>query len=121
MAINQVAHDLLTKMFQTRQRGVDWVFPSHSKSGHLEDVRRTFKTILEKAEITDFRLHDLRRTAASYMINSGASLQEVKEVLGHSDLRSTQVYARLSTRSMAKASDIMSQKNRKGYERLSCI
>jgi site-specific recombinase XerD len=47
---------------------------------------------------------------ASHLINSGASIYEVKEILGHQDLKSTQVYARLATSSIARTSEIMSDK-----------
>jgi site-specific recombinase XerD len=110
VALNTQAHALLEAMKNERNQHIDWVFPSDSKAGHLLEIRKTFLSILEQAEITEFRLHDVRRTMASHLINSGASIYEVKEILGHQDLRSTQVYARLATSSIARTSEIMSRK-----------
>jgi integrase len=109
VALNTQAHALLVAM-DAEKGTVDWVFPSKSKCGHLLEIRRTFASILKQANITEFRLHDVRRTMASHLINSGASIYEVKEILGHQDLRSTQVYARLATESIARTSEIMSRK-----------
>ena len=79
----------------------DWVFPtaSHtkrSKSGHIEQFRDAWKAILKRAEIADFRLHDLRRTLGSWMAMSGSSLPVVGRALGHLNQSTTQIYARLS-------------------------
>src|SRR5262249_21674963 len=50
--------------------------------------------VLEPAAgITDFKRHDLRHDAATNMVESGASLIEVRDILGHSDIRMTQRYA----------------------------
>jgi integrase len=59
-------------------------------------IRRAFETVLTKAGIKAFRFHDLRHTAASHLIMRGASLKDVQEILGHSDLKMTQRYAHLS-------------------------
>ncbi len=50
---------------QTLQK--EWVFPSQtSKSGHLEEPKKAWKRILQKANIKDLRIHDIRRTLGSY-------------------------------------------------------
>lgn len=59
-------------------------------------IRTAFESALEKAEITGFRFHDLRHTAASHMVMRGATLKEVQEVLGHADFKMTMRYAHLS-------------------------
>lgn len=59
-------------------------------------VRDSFATALKRAEIKDFRFHDLRHTAASWMVMKGVTLPEVKEILGHRDFQTTCRYAHLS-------------------------
>ncbi len=49
-----------------------------------------------EGDSADFRLHDLRHTAASWLRMSGADLQEVADQLGHRDLRMTRRYSHLS-------------------------
>lgn len=59
-------------------------------------IRTAFEAALTRAGIAGFRFHDLRHTAASHLVMRGASLQEVKEILGHADLTMTLRYAHLS-------------------------
>jgi integrase len=44
-----------------------WVFPSDGVTGHLVSPKTAWKRILERAEVQDLRIHDLRRTVGSYM------------------------------------------------------
>ena len=50
---------------------------------------------LEDADIKDFRFHDLRHSCASYLAQSGASLLEIADVLGHKQISVTKRYAHL--------------------------
>lgn len=109
VAINSQAQALLEKMDKERTTS-PFLFPSDSAKGHLLEIRKTFARTVKEAGIKNFRGHDLRRTNASLLINGGASLAEVKEALGHQDIRSTLVYARLSTASMAKTGEIAARK-----------
>lgn len=54
-----------------------------------------WKEALEKAHINNFRFHDLRHTCASILAMNGASLIEIKQVLGHKTITMTQRYAHL--------------------------
>jgi len=60
------------------------------------DLRAPWLTAMEKADIDDFRFHDLRHSAASYLAMNGASLAEIAEVLGHKTLQMVKRYAHLS-------------------------
>src|SRR5262247_2935718 len=68
-------------------------------------IRTAFTKALENAGIKGFRFHDLRHTAASHMVMRGANLVDVKEVLGHADLKMTLRYAHLSPAHLRTAVD----------------
>jgi len=77
-----------------KKRDQDYVFPSvSSKSGHMEGVKRSFMSACKKAGIEGLRFHDLRHTCATRMIEHGANIVAVKEILGHSSLDMTMRYA----------------------------
>jgi integrase len=56
---------------------------------------KPWKKALEQADIQNFRFHDLRHTTASYLAQSGASLLEIADVLGHKQIQMTKRYAHL--------------------------
>ena len=55
-----------------------------------------FLSWLRTANITDMRIHDLRRTMGSWQAISGASLLIIGKSLGHKSTSATQVYSRLT-------------------------
>ena len=59
----------------------------------IDSVKRAFATALRKAEIVGIKFHDLRHTAALWLVQAGAPLDVVQNVLGHADLKTTQRYA----------------------------
>ena len=71
------------------------VFPGKNINNSV-DLRTPFETALKRAEIADFRWHDLRHSCASYLAMNGASLAEIAEILGHKTLQMVKRYAHLS-------------------------
>ncbi|MGO9055993.1 MAG: tyrosine-type recombinase/integrase [Candidatus Binataceae bacterium] len=75
----------------------EWVFPARVKSasGHIENIGAAWDRIRRRAGVPDIRVHDLRRTAGSWMASAGFSLPIIGKMLGHSNPASTAIYARL--------------------------
>jgi len=87
-----------------------FVFPGFHPGQHVMEPHRCFKGILKAAKIEDFRIHDLRHTHASYLVQSGASLFEVQKALGHSDSSMTQRYAHLADNTLRDRAEIAVQR-----------
>ncbi|NQT13863.1 MAG: site-specific integrase, partial [Planctomycetes bacterium] len=86
--------------------GSKWVFPAAgSDSGHLSAPYRSWGRIKERSGLENIRPHDMRRTMGSWMAKSGVSLAIVGKSLGHRDLKSTQIYARLQVESVKSSVD----------------
>jgi integrase len=74
------------------------------------------KAIL-RAGLQNCRVHTLRHTHASRLIQNGMSVYEVREILGHSDLKTTMRYAHLEQRQVtSKARDVINQLNQMSLE-----
>lgn len=89
--------------------GCEFVFYNASTGKAIADPRKTFKTILEQAHITSFRVHDLRHNFASQAVSNGATLYMVQNLLGHASPQTTQRYAHLESRVMLEASEKIAQ------------
>ena len=74
------------------------VFPSHvsANPSHLFEIDHAWQLIRAKADLKDFRFHDLRHTAASYLAMSGAGLREIGDILGHKSMSMTKRYSHLT-------------------------
>lgn len=72
-----------------------WVFPGKVAGKHLVEPKRPWYKLLEDAQIKNVRLHDLRRTLASYMAMGNHSLPVIAKALGHKTIAVTQIYSRL--------------------------
>ena len=78
----------------------DFLFPRADGMAPME-IRKHWDSALRNADINDFRFHDLRHTAASYLAMNGATLAEIAEVLGHKTLQMVKRYAHLSDQHVA--------------------
>lgn len=79
-----------------RIEGNPHVLPGRKPGAHLVDISKAWRGIRKQAGLEDVRLHDLRRTAGSWLVQDGNTLLVVGKALNHSDTRSTLVYARMS-------------------------
>ena len=81
------------QVFDTKDSSL--IFASKIKEEVAYCFTKPWKRALEDADIKDFRFHDLRHSCASYLAQSGASLLEIADVLGHKQISVTKRYAHL--------------------------
>ena len=91
-----------------RQPGTPWLFPGHAPGKPLSDVYVFWNKLRRGLGLADVRIHDLRHTFASFLVNAGHSLYEVQKLLGHSDPRTTMRYAHLGQASLVAAAETVS-------------
>jgi integrase len=103
------ALDLTRKQSKVRNLHNAFLFPSNSTERPV-DIRTAWENAVKKADIKDFRFHDLRHSAASYLAMNGATTSEIADVLGHKTLNMVKRYAHLSE---AHTSTVVANMNEK--------
>ena len=78
--------------------------PKDGAKGERQRVEGSFEDLLERADIQDFRFHDLRHTFASWYMMNGGDLYELAKILGHSNIKMTERYAKLAKQHIARTS-----------------
>lgn len=69
---------------------------------YVDQYSKAFKRLARDCEIEDIHFHNLRHTAATQMLASGVDIVHVKEMLGHADLSTTQIYAQVLQEVLAR-------------------
>ena len=83
------------RLFEPRQ-------PPFTAQRSYHHVGNAVRALLVRAGIVDRGAHALRHTAATTMVNGGASFKEVADILGHQSLATTLIYAKLDLRSLTQ-------------------
>jgi integrase len=91
------------------ERKGDYVFCGLRPGRPLVWIELSFHNALEKSDIEDFKIHDLRHTFASNLIMAGVDLMTVKELLGHKTIEMTLRYAHLAPDHKMRAINILDQ------------
>lgn len=89
------AFTILQERAKVRSLKDDRIFPPTTEKAEVRNVREAWERALKAAAIADFRWHDLRHTAASYLAMSGVSMVEIAKILGHRTLAMVARYAHL--------------------------
>ncbi len=105
-----ISDGLITILGQLpRFKDCDWLLPNPKTKQPYVQLFTAWNTARQKAGLPDVRIHDLRHSFASYLVNSGRSLYEVQKILGHTEITTTQRYAHLSHDSLMSAVDAASK------------
>lgn len=76
--------------------GSEWVFPNPRTDKPYHSCRNAWVTARESAGLPGLRMHDLRHTYASMMLDSGSDIVDVQQALGHTQLKTTAGYLHLT-------------------------
>ncbi len=97
-SLNTLLHQQITfalAFYGNHHTGKMYLFPRADGLAAM-DMRSSWRTARKAAGLHDFRFHDLRHSAASYLAMSGATLLEIAAVLGHKTLDMVKRYSHLS-------------------------
>ena len=86
------------------------LFPSDTVENKPVEIRKAWETCRKRAELDDFRFHDLRHTAGSLLAMSGASTREIAEVLGHKTMAMAKRYSHLTQKHLGSVVATMNQR-----------
>jgi len=81
-----------------------YLFPNPLTGKPFRQLFYSWDKARKAAGMADFRMHDLRHSFASALVNSGMTLYDVKEILGHTNIKTTERYAHLNNERLKKAS-----------------
>lgn len=83
--------------------GCPWLVPNPETKKPFSSLKHGWQRAIRVAKLPGLRIHDLRHSAASFMVNSGVDLFAVGKVLGHASYQSTQRYSHLAQDTLMKA------------------
>lgn len=89
-------------------QGCPWAFPNPDTGKPFVSVFCSWNAARIRAGLPEVRMHDLRHSFASFLINNGRTLYEVQKLLGHTQVKTTQRYAHLSKETLIDASNVVS-------------
>jgi integrase/recombinase XerD len=106
---NKVRSVLINRFNNSNQILNDVVFYRNEKRRlHQDTISKQFKDIVRKSNLNEkIHFHTLRHSFASVLVQKGVSLYVIKELLGHQDLVTTQIYSHLQQQNLRDAVNIL--------------
>ena len=108
--LSQAAINVLAAI--PRLNPCSYVLPNPETKKPFVTIKHAWQTARKEAVLPDLRIHDLRHSAASFMVNAGVDLFAVGRVLGHADHKSTMRYSHLANDTLLAAVEAGSKKMR---------
>ena len=103
--------DTLMKILNRQSKEYNYVFTNPETKQPYTDIKHSFHTVLNAANIQNFRFHDLRHTVATRLVEKNIDLVVVKEILGHADIQTTMRYAHAVPKRKLEAIEVLNSYN----------
>jgi len=87
----------------------EYVFANPKTKLPYVSIFCSWNTARKQAGLADVRIHDLRHSFASFLVNAGRTLYEVQKILGHTQVKTTQRYAHLAQQTLVDAANAASR------------
>ena len=109
--MNAIVRDTLEKRFKSKNSKYVFTTPADKPLPYDHVTQRDFKKAQLKAGLDKrIRFHDLRHTFASHFMMNGGNIYTLQKLLGHSDIKTTMIYAHLDNQFLKEATEIISFK-----------
>jgi integrase/recombinase XerD len=105
--MNNIVIQLMKRL--KKSSTADYIFPNAKNyKFHPDTVSKKFKKAVRAAKLSEaIHFHTLRHSFASNLVRKGVSLYVVKELLGHEDISTTQIYAHLDNKALINAINLL--------------
>lgn len=101
--LSSEALSLLVSLKANAPAGTSYIFANPDTGKPFVSIFQSWDLIRRRAGLPSVRMHDLRHSFASFLVNAGRSLYEVQQLLGHADIRTTSRYSHLSRKTLREA------------------
>jgi integrase len=97
----------VVNLLQLVPRNCAHVFANPKTCKPFVSIFSSWNTARRSVGLEDVRIHDLRHSFASFLVNNGRSIYEVQKILGHTQIKTTQRYSHLSNESLISAANVV--------------
>lgn len=100
-------NDKLYEVLSIHEQKTGFLFPSADPAKPVVTAQKAWRNLRKAAKLENFRLYDCRHTFASKLVMRGVDLYTVSELLGHSSVEMTKIYAHLAPEHLKSAVDVL--------------
>jgi integrase len=107
--LNEASLKILKNLFDSRNEENVFVFPNPNTGKPYRCIHYAWNIARKKAGFQNLRIHDLRHSFASALVNKGVAIYDIQHLLGHQSIKTTQRYAHLDDHKLKSSANLVGQ------------